>query len=262
MVLATYDVEASDGVMLHVTKVGQGKPVVIVHGSLSTSEDWRGVADALAPERTVHVFDRRGRGGSGDSEDYDLQTEVDDVVSVLRSLDEPATLVGHSYGAIVALEVARQHPIDALVLYEPPLAVNGPVAGDALGPYADAIASGDIDGALVIGLQEAIHVPAEGVGFLRTTPLWGQMSALAPTWTRELAQIDQRGGDVERYRDLQVPTTLILGEATPPHHVDATNALSRVLPNSTVVSLPGQGHFAHLEQPALLAAKIGSGLAV
>jgi pimeloyl-ACP methyl ester carboxylesterase len=67
---------------------------------------------------------------------------------------------------------------------------------------------------------------------------------------------------VKRYRDLEVPTTLILGEATPQHHVDATNALSRVLPNSTVLGLPGQGHFAHLEQPALLAARIGSGLAV
>jgi pimeloyl-ACP methyl ester carboxylesterase len=261
MVLSTYDVDMPGGVVLHVTKVGQGKPVVIVHGSLSTSQDWRGVAQALAPERTVHVFDRRGRGGSGDALEYNLQTEVDDVVSVLRSLDEPAVLVGHSYGAIIALEAAHQYPIDALVLYEPPLAVNGPVAGEALAPYADAIASGDVDRALVIGLQDVIHLPADGVGFLRTTPLWGAMSALAPTWTRELAQIDQHGGDVERYRDLVVPTTLILGEATPQQLDAATTALSRVLPNGTVVSLPGQGHFAHLEQPALLAAAIRSGLA-
>jgi pimeloyl-ACP methyl ester carboxylesterase len=258
MVSTAYSVETTAGVVLNVSKIGHGLPVLIVHGSLASSGDWMGVADILSRDREVHVLDRRGHGGSGDSEDYDLRTEIEDVVAVLTTIDGPVTLVGHSYGAIVAIEAALQRPVSALVLYEPPLAVNGPVAGEALAPYADAVESGDNDGALVIGLRDILHVPVEAIEFLRTIPVWPQMAALAPTWTRELSQIDQHGGDVEGYRDLTTPTTLLLGDSTPSHHIDATNALASALRNATIIDLPGQGHFAHWEQPDVLARYIAA----
>src|SRR3712207_8240423 len=47
---------------------------------------------------------RSGRGGSGDSDDYAVEREFEDVAAVVDSLEESAILLGHSYGALCALE--------------------------------------------------------------------------------------------------------------------------------------------------------------
>src|SRR5918995_5182698 len=75
---------------------------------------------------TVCAIDRRGRGGSGDPDDYTIGREFEDVAAVVDSLGEPAFLLGHSYGALCALEAALlTRNVRKLVLYEPPMDVSG-----------------------------------------------------------------------------------------------------------------------------------------
>jgi pimeloyl-ACP methyl ester carboxylesterase len=60
-------VSSADGTSIGYVKMGAGPPVVIVHGSLCTHEDWMAVARELCDQLTGYVMDRRGRGLSGDS---------------------------------------------------------------------------------------------------------------------------------------------------------------------------------------------------
>jgi pimeloyl-ACP methyl ester carboxylesterase len=248
---------SDDGVSIGYRSVGTGPDLVVVHGSIATGEQWAAVADLLAPRFTCHLMDRRGRGLSGDSADYSLEREAADIRAVLSAVGPHTALLAHSYGAICALEALRGGGrASSVLLYEPPLPVNGPVAGEALAPFAAEVAAGRLDDALALALTDIVHVPAEVVAGLRQAPVWPGMAALTPTWVREIAAIDGLDAGVERYAGISAPVLALLGELTAPHHVAATRALGGVLPGMRTETLPGQEHFAHMAAPDLVAGVI------
>lgn len=99
-------VESADGTRLAFRRRGCGEPVVFVHGTMGTSADWIRVADRLSVRYQTNSMDRRGRGRSADGAAYSIDREVDDVVAVIDDCDGPVHLVGHSFGAVLALLVA------------------------------------------------------------------------------------------------------------------------------------------------------------
>lgn len=172
----TTTVLADDGTELGIHRLGSGSPVVIVHGSISTAQSWIPVAALLAADHSVFVLDRRGRGSSGNAETYSLETEAADIIAVLTEVEQQTgvvpALVGHSYGAICALEAIRAGAnVSSVALYEPPLPVDGPIAGKHLAPYAAAIAASDNDAAIRIAMEHFIRAPRAEIEMLATTPL-------------------------------------------------------------------------------------------
>jgi Alpha/beta hydrolase family len=190
-------VRSADGTRIGFLRMGAGLPLVIVPGSLSTSLDWRGVASLLSGRFACLVMDRRGRGTSGDAPAYALQREAEDIAAVLDAAGPGASLVGHSFGAICALETAIGRQVRRLVLYEPPLPVAGPVAGASLAAYREAIAAGRPDEALELGLARFVRLPVEQVAMMRQTSIWPYLRSLAAGWTRELAAIDALGAGTD-----------------------------------------------------------------
>jgi pimeloyl-ACP methyl ester carboxylesterase len=256
---SNHTVASADGTEIGYRRLGKGRGLVIVHGSINTSEDWLPAADVLASDFTVLVMDRRGRGLSADAAEYTLQTEADDIRAVLNEAGEGAALLGHSYGAICALEAVRTGAVVTdLVLYEPPLPVDGPVAGSELAAYATAIAAGDPDKALRIASKHFLRISAEETEGMAASPLWEGMKALAPTWTRELREIDLCAPRIAEYDQLDERTLLLLGSVSPSHLTAATHHLEEHLPQAGLKILPGQSHFAHVMDPAGTAAVISA----
>ena len=86
-------------------------------------------AGRLASRFTVYAVDRRGRGGSGDSQSYAIEREFEDVAAVVELIPRPVDLLGHSYGGICSLEASlRTKNIRRLILYEPPIPIDVEVA--------------------------------------------------------------------------------------------------------------------------------------
>lgn len=247
---SNHTVASTDGTLIGYRKLGSGSPIVLVHGSISTGEQWLAVAEQLAKSHTLYVMDRRGRGLSADAEDYSLSTESDDIKTVLGVAGEGSALLGHSYGAICALEAVRTGAsASSLVLYEPPLPVNAPTAGAALDEYATAVQAGDGDKAMRIAAKHFLRISPEDTEALAASPLWDGMVELSPTWTRELSEIDKTNVLVEEYVKIDVPTLLLVGEASPSHLVGASRYLQQGLANVTETVFPGQNHFAHVMDP-------------
>lgn len=102
-----------DGVRLAVREWGgQGPAVLLLHGLASTSHIWDLVAPRLARRHRVAAFDQRGHGLSGKpSSGYGYERVSEDALAVIRrlGLDRPV-VVGHSWGASVALQVAVRFP--------------------------------------------------------------------------------------------------------------------------------------------------------
>lgn len=257
--ITSHTVESVDGTPIGYRKLGSGKPVVLVHGSISTGEQWLPVAEQLAGSHTVYILDRRGRGLSGDAEDYSLSTESDDIKTILRIAGEGSALLGHSYGAICVLEAVRTGAqVSSLVLYEPPLPIESPTAGAALADYAAAAEAGDGDKAMHIAAEHFLRISPEETAGLAASPLWAGMVELSPTWTRELSEIDKTDVLVQEYIKIAVPTLLLVGEASPAHLVGASRYLQQRFPNVSDTTFQGQNHFAHVMDPSRVAGAIES----
>jgi pimeloyl-ACP methyl ester carboxylesterase len=253
--------QSKDGTPIGYVRMGKGPALVIVHGSLYTGDSWLPVASLLSDRFTCCLIDRRGRARSGDAPAYAIEREYEDVEGALGIFGEGVSLLGHSFGAVCALGAALRAPVARLVLYEPPLSVGGPVAGGDLRAYRDAIAAGDPDAALEIGYTRFAAIPEAQVRQMRTSSRasteWAQARALAWTWAREAAEIDKLGPGLERYRAIQSPTLLLLGQKSAPRPLrDTTEALRMTLPHARLSELQGQGHLAHLRKPDLVADRV------
>jgi pimeloyl-ACP methyl ester carboxylesterase len=126
---------------------GKGPPLVLLHGAFSDHRtNWSAVKPLLEPHFSVYAMARRGRGETEATRGHEIEDEVEDAVALIRRIDAPVFLLGHSYGAHVALAVAARVPdlVRKLVLYEAPRPqlCDGP----ALAPLEALASAGDWDG--------------------------------------------------------------------------------------------------------------------
>jgi pimeloyl-ACP methyl ester carboxylesterase len=228
-------VTSADGTDIAYEREGDGPPLVLVHGGSATRHSWDPLRPHLADDFALFVLDRRGRGASGDADDYGLDREVADVRAVLESIDGDPILFGHSFGGLVALEVARETPVERLVLYEPALLTGDHRQGaDLAARMADRLETGNRRDAVELFFREAA-----GVESVEQIPI-SRAVGLTETIVRE-------NRAVERYRlgdDLAVsaPTLLFTGEHGPEHLRDGVQALHEELPDSRLVELAEAGH--------------------
>jgi pimeloyl-ACP methyl ester carboxylesterase len=119
-------VRSRDGTRIGYLSVGAGPAVLVIPGVLSMAADYAAFARALSEHFTVHTIERRGRGESGPQGDaYGIVKECDDVLA-LQAKTGAALLVGHSYGGLVALEVARNNKaFSKIAVYEPGVSIDG-----------------------------------------------------------------------------------------------------------------------------------------
>jgi pimeloyl-ACP methyl ester carboxylesterase len=198
-------------------------------------------------------MDRRGRGGSGDSTDYAIEREFEDVATVVNALDAPVLLFGHSFGAVCALEAAmRTDKLAGLVLYEAPVCEGESLTSpDLLERLESLVATGDREGAVRTFLAEVARASPNEIEILASSPAWPGRIAAAHTLPRELRSLNAYRLP-EQVGKLSIPVLLLLGGDSPPVFGKANAALERTLPNSLSVVMPGQKHLAMDTAPDLL----------
>jgi pimeloyl-ACP methyl ester carboxylesterase len=247
-------VHSADGTRIGYRKLGRGPAIVMVHGSVSTHTDWMPAAKLLASRYTCFAMDRRGRRGSGAGHGpYSIEREYEDVCAVLDAAGPGAVLAGHSYGAICAMGAALRRPVPKMILYEAPLSVGGPVAGAPLADYARAVAQGENERAMEIGLTKFTRLRPHVLEAIRTSKGWPRLCHLAPTWTHELEAMNA-ATTAEPYGALRCPVLLLAGSVSPDHpYHDSTRALSAVLADARVKLLEGQDHLGLRGDPEAVA---------
>ncbi len=251
-----------DGCRLATISEGTGPTVVFVHGGLTRGSGWIGVTALLRDTFTCVMLDQRGHGASDWGGGPHLGPATDDLLFVIDRLGPVHAVVGHSYGALVALEAARQATSDQiprLAVYEPPLSLAGPIMDrQRLAQVAAAVQAGDFEEALRLQLESPIGGMSKAeADVFATSPMMRstfadlvvQAPSIAPCLETVIA-LD----DAEPYRKIEVPTLLLLGSAS----VDipfrrSIDALEETIPDSRIALLAGQTHMATLFAPDLVA---------
>jgi pimeloyl-ACP methyl ester carboxylesterase len=181
---------SADDTPIAYRRAGSGPPLLLVHGTAADHTRWTPLLPALEGRYTVHALDRRGRGASGDAAAYAIDREVDDLIAVVEAIGAPVAVLGHSFGAICALEAAcRTGAIDRLILYEPPYIVSPTLrlaSAEVSARLEELVARGDGDAALEYFFLEVPRLPPDQVVALRAAPTWPARVAAAHTLNREI----------------------------------------------------------------------------
>lgn len=246
-------ITSKDGTMIAYQRSGTGPPLVLVHGTTADYTRWRPILPAFEQHFTVYALDRRGRGGSGDAEQYTIEREFEDIVTLVNSIDELVFLLGHSYGALCSLEAARRTThLRKLVLYEPPIPTGIEIYPHEVVSRIQALLdASDREGALITFMQDIVQVPPHELEMLRFAPNWAARIAAAYTIPREMRGSNEYVFKPVRFRGLTTSTLLLLGGDSPPFFKAAIEAVHAALPDSRVVVMPGQQHTAMNTAPEL-----------
>lgn len=246
-------IRSKDGTEIAYERSGQGPPLVAVHGTTADHTRWTPILAALEERYTVHAIDRRGRGQSGDSSDYSVEREFEDVAAVIDAVGHPVILLGHSFGALCSLEATlRTNRVARLVLYEPPIPAGAPPYSPTLiERLQELLDQGDAAGVVSTFFSEVVRMPPAELQMLRSLPNWPARVASAHTIPRELWASERYVLDPARFTGFEVPTLLLLGGDSPPIFKAAIDALHAAVESSRIVVLPGQQHVAMNTAPEL-----------
>ena len=250
-------VTSPDGTEIAYKQTGSGPPLVLVHGGgVSDHRRWNigDVRSRLAEHATVFALDRRGRGQSGDGDEYSLDREVEDVLAVVESIGKPVTLLGHSYGANIALEASLLvDSLDGLVLYEPGIAVGDHEMGDpeATARMNELLADGRNEEALEVLLRDVAGLTPAEIDAFRDDPTWDDRVAGAHTLPREERVCQEHELHPERFTEMTTPTLLLTGGESPRKYTDTVKAIDDALADSRIVTFEGEQPVAMNTKPAL-----------
>jgi len=244
-----------DGLTIAFRRTGIGPPLLLLHGALSDSRDWRRQLDAFANEFTVIAWDAPGCGESADlpSSDYGLDDMVDTLAGFIRTLQlQHPHVLGLSLGSILAIALHASHPS----------ATRSLVLASAYAGWAGSLPPAEVQRRIRLVLRD-LDRPADQVAreFVATL-----LPADAPQW-----QIDEQIEMITQARpattrtmlthfaavDLRpvlprivVPTLLLYGDADVRAPAVVADALHAQIPGSRLVQLDGVGHCGHVQAPA------------
>ncbi len=250
--MAVHRVETPLGTVAY-RRAGTGAPLVLLHGGLSDGRSWAPQLETLADRYDVVAWDAPGCGGSGDpSGAPSLSDYADAVAALVGSLGfAPVHLVGHSFGAGLALAVYGRHPrlVRSLVL-------SGAYAG-----WRGSLPAAEVEARLARALAEVERPPAEWVdGYLDS--LFGRSVAaetleavrammldVRPAGTRPMATAFAEADLRAVLPTVAVPTLLIRGAQDVRAPREVAEALHAAIPGSRLIQIPDAGHDVNLEAP-------------
>jgi pimeloyl-ACP methyl ester carboxylesterase len=248
-------------------EAGAGPSVVCLHANASSSSQWRGLMELLAPSYRVFAADSYGAGKSPAYVDgvIRLGHEAALLEPVFARAGRPFSLVGHSYGAAVALIAAirQPHKVRALALYEPTLFslvdAQSPAPNEADGirstvaRAAAALNADDRDGAarhfidFWMGPGAWDQTPEQRKGpitaAIENVVGWGDALFREPT-------------PLEAFATLDIPVLYMIGGRSPPSSRSVARLLTQVLPRVEVVEFEELGHMGPVTHPKVVNAAI------
>jgi predicted ATPase len=254
--VTVHTVHSRDGTAIAYERSGTGPPVVLVGGALNDRSSFGPLVEWLAPRFTVVTYDRRGRGGSGDSPPQRSRSgsqaspevvagEVADLHALIEAVGGPACALGFSSGAVLAVQAALAGvPLARLALIEPPFILDSSrtaMPADFIDQLDELVAAGRRGDAVELFFTEAVEMPVEVVAPMRSAPTWPALEAMAHTIGYDIAVM----GDFRlppEWASLTAPALVMTGTESAGWRHNAARAVADRLPQGRHLVLEGRSH--------------------
>ena len=245
-------------------EAGCGPGVVCLHSNASASSQWRELMERLAPRFRVLAADSYGAGKSPawpTDRPIWLRDEVALLEPVFARAGDPFALVGHSYGAAVALIAALGQParVRALALYEPTLFAL--VDGESPPPNdADGIRDAVARAARALEAHDPAGAATCFIDFWMGTGAWDQMpeprrGPIAASVANVRGWANALFGEptpLQAFSGLNVPVLHMVGKNSPASSRGVARLLTRVLPRVEVLEFAALGHMGPVTHPEVV----------
>lgn len=252
---------------------GEGPSLLLVHGIAGTSATWLAPMQRLVASHRVLAPDLLGHGASAKPMgDYSLGAHASFLRDLLASLEIPsATVIGHSLGGGIAMQLSYQHPevCERLVL----VASGG--LGRDVSPLLRLLSLPGAELLLPLLVPAFVRergnalqawLAGQGVSAPRLAEMWQAYTSLGDAesrraFVRELRSVVDHGGQVVSARDrlhltAERPPLIVWGARDPIIPVEHARAAHEAMPGSRLEIFEGAGHFPHAERPDRFAALV------
>lgn len=253
-------VESKDGTTIVYDITGLGPTLILVNGAMGYRDNWgdQPLAAELSAKFTVIVFDRRGRGESGDTQPYAVAREIEDIEALIGAAGAPAHLYGFSSGAVLALKAAAKlgPKVSKLVLHGTPLGTGGEQEARAFDEYKRQVAEsleadrrGD-----AVALFFADMLPPEVLEQMRGSPEWSKMEMVAHTLNYDNEVMGDSLLPAADARIATMPTLIVDSSGSPPFIKETANTLAEMMIIAERQTVEGE----HRPEPHTLASSLVS----
>lgn len=242
---------SKDGTHIGYEIHGSGPLLICVAGATQyravDPDETPALARLLAGDFTVLIYDRRGRGESGDTAPYAVEREIEDIAALIAANGGTARLFGMSSGGVLALEAAAQlgAEIEGLVLYEPP--IDPEKSAEAYQrDHAEMAALGAQGKAeeMMVSFLGAI-MPEEALTDFRNSPAWPAFASVGRSLEydyRVLAGAREQDMPPPRWRRIDAPVLVIDGAESFPFMKQGADWVASGLPHAERRTLAGLDH--------------------
>ena len=244
--MTTQFTTSTDGTTIAFETIGSGPALVLVDGAMCFREfgPARTVAAELADNYAVYVYDRRGRGESGDTAPYAVQREIEDLAAVIEAAGGDAYVMGQSSGGALVLEAAASGvPMKKLAAYESPY----------VGLRAGRDYQGDLERLLSAGKRRAVidYFMVKMVGGPWFLPLMMRMMPKVIAKLEAVAHTVPYDARVmgpafavpdDSFARIAVPSLILAGSKGKPQMLAAQERIAAAIPGARHHVLAGQTH--------------------
>jgi len=240
---------------LHFRKLGEGAPLIILHGLFGSSDNWQTLGKKFSENNfSVYLVDQRNHGRSPHSDDFSYKAMSEDILEMIN--DEKindVSIIGHSMGGKTAMQFALDHSekISKLIIAD-------------MAPKKYPVNNSDVSEALlsvdlnkIKSRNEAEQQLAQKISdkgtlqFLLKNLYWKENNQLA--WRFNLnaihAKIDNTNAAIESNNVFEKPTLFLRGENSNYILKEDEPLIRKYFPNAEIKTTPQAGHWIHADNP-------------
>jgi len=239
---------------LYCRQIGDGKPLVILHGLFGMSDNWLSIAKEMSQSYRCFIPDQRNHGRSPKSQDLNYDDMVEDIYELLTDFDlRTVSFLGHSMGGMVAMKFAFEysHRIEKLVIVD--------IAPKSYPMLHQNILTGlrSIPIDKIKSRQEANEFLKGYVKHSKTRQFL--LKSLyrkednSYAWRINLEAIYNHASDIGRGVSADFvydkPTLFIRGEKSDYILPEDREQIMTIFPKASIIEIPGASHWVHAEKP-------------
>ncbi|WP_298549973.1 alpha/beta fold hydrolase [uncultured Algibacter sp.] len=241
--------------LLHANILGEGKPLVILHGFLGMSDNWKTLGNQFSEQGfQVHLVDQRNHGRSFHDDEFNYEVLAKDLKHYCDEHNlSDIVLLGHSMGGKTAMLVATEYPglVSKLIVAD--------ISPRFYPVHHDAILGGlsSLDFSVIKSRGEADkelsnYVSEIGIRmFLLKNLYWVEKGQLGLRINLEVLknEVGEVGESLPSYARFEKDTLFLRGDRSEYIGVGDENIISNHFPKAEIVTISNAGHWLHAENP-------------
>lgn len=238
---------------LYYKVLGEGDPLIIVHGLFGSSDNWSTLGKKFAQNYKVYLVDQRNHGKSNHNEEHNYDSMADDLLELIYEEQlMSVNLLGHSMGGKTVMRFAEKHPelVDKMIVAD--------IGPKEYPPHHNVILDVllSVDPATISSRKEADEILQKQISdisirqFLLKNLFWKEPKKLA--WRMNVPVLNKNINEILAKvpnEEVDVETLFLKGEFSDYILAEDGPMIKKLFPNSEIILIKKAGHWLHAEAP-------------